>query len=230
MNRQLYEYSYVMRKETQRKILTGLFYCILIFSITNLVLRFLAFPVRQVSDSMNPDFTENSMVIVTPLDKTPSRGDVMLLKPRSQSGAGFWKKTGDLFVRFFTAQQISIINRDYTSSPQLRRVVGMPGDSIFMKNFVLYIKPAGENHFLSEFELSKKPYNVTFYTPPSGWDNSIGVKGNFDEIVLGEDEYFVLGDNRKGTSDSRLWGTVSKSSFQGRILLCYFPFTCFKLY
>jgi len=230
MNRQLYEYSYVMRKETQRKILTGLFYCILIFSITNLVLRFLAFPVRQVSDSMNPDFTENSMVIVTPLDKTPSRGDVMLLKPRSQSGAGFWKKTGDLFVRFFTAQQISIINRDYTSSPQLRRVVGMPGDSIFMKNFVLYIKPAGENHFLSEFELSKKPYNVTFYTPPAGWDNSIGVKGNFDEIILGEDEYFVLGDNRKGTSDSRLWGTVSKSSFQGRILLCYFPFTCFKLY
>ena len=64
---------------------------------------------------------------------------------------------------------------------------------------------------------------------PALWDNNIGVKGSFDEITLGADQYFVLGDNRKSCEDSRLWGTFSKKDIKAKALFCYFPFNKFKL-
>ena len=99
-----------------------------------------------------------------------------------------------------------------------------------VKDYVLYIKPANEKHFLTEFELSDKPYNLTFITPPAQWSGSVGVKGSFDPIVIGQDEYFVLGDNRISISDSRLWGSVPKQKILGRVILRYFPVKSFKFY
>ena len=99
-----------------------------------------------------------------------------------------------------------------------------------MKDYVLYIKPAGQKHFLTEFELSEKPYNLTFLTPPAQWNGSVGVKGSFDPIILGNDQYFVLGDNRIAVSDSRLWGSISKKDIRGRILVKYFPLNSIKFY
>ena len=49
-------------------------------------------------------------------------------------------------------------------------------------------------------------------------------------IILGENEYFVLGDNRVAVSDSRLWGAVSKQDIRGKIILKYFPLKNIKLY
>ena len=116
-----------------------------------------------------------------------------------------------------------------SSKSHVRRIVGMPGDTIYMRDYVLYIKPAGERHFLTEFEIVEEPYNVTFYVPPADWDTEIGVKGSFDEITLGYNEYFVLADNRKSSDDSRLWGAVKKDEITAKVLMCYFPFRNFKL-
>ena len=133
---------------------------------------------------------------------------------------------------FFTAQQYDsyVDNNSPGTNYQLRRVVGLPGDEIYMQDYVLYIKPADEKHFLTEFELAEKPYNLTFLTPPAQWNGSVGVKGSFDPIVLGQNEYYVLGDNRISVSDSRLWGTISKQEMTGRVILRYFPIKSIKLY
>ena len=133
---------------------------------------------------------------------------------------------------FFTAQQYdSYVDKNLPGTNyQLRRIVGLPGDELYMKDYVIYVKPQGEKHFLTEFELSEKPYNLTFITPPAEWNGTIGVKGSFDSIVLGPDEYFVLGDNRISISDSRLWGAVSKQDMKGKLILRYFPIASLKLY
>ena len=112
----------------------------------------------------------------------------------------------------------------------IRRVIGMPGDTIYMRDHVLYIKPQGDKHFLTEFELIKKSYNINVLASPAGWDNLIGVTGSFEEIVLGENEYFVLGDNRNSCIDSRLWGVVPKSDIKATALFCYFPFSKLRLF
>ena len=133
---------------------------------------------------------------------------------------------------FFSAQQYdSYAQKDRPDTNyQIRRVIGMPGDEIYMLDYVLYIKPADQKHYLTEFELSDKTYNLTFLTPPAEWDGSVGVKGSFEPITLGQDEYFVLGDNRISVSDSRLWGPVTKQDIKGRIILKYFPLKTIKLY
>ena len=64
------------------------------------------------------------------------------------------------FKEKIKAKQISYLeNSDFPNkNNQLRRVIGMPGDIIYMRDYVLYVKPAGEKHFLTEFEIIEKNY------------------------------------------------------------------------
>jgi len=225
-------FSYQLKKEKHKRIGFFILFCISLYIFINLVITYLIYPVLQNSSSMIPDIPEKSLVMVSPLSNNLERGDVVLLKPRSPSDAGFLKKQADRFVRFFTAQKISILEKNDLPATRehIRRVVGMPGDTIYMRDYVLYVKAAGEKHFLTEFEIIEKPYNVTFFVPPADWDTELGVKGSFEEIKLGPDEYFVLADNRKSSDDSRLWGTVHNKDVSAKLLMCYFPFKNFKLF
>lgn len=232
MNRNAEVYSYSLKKERKRRTIALILFLICFYITVNLAVTFLVYPVYQKSVSMIPDLPQDSVVMVSPLFHNYERGDVVLLQPRKSSNVNFFKHQADRFVRFFTAQQISILaNTEQPSSKShLRRIVGIPGDTIYMRDYVLYIKPAGEKHFLTEFEITGQPYNVTFFVPPADWDTEIGVKGSFDEVTLGYNQYFVLADNRKSSDDSRLWGTVDKDSISAKVLMCYFPFKSFRLF
>ncbi|MCF0242659.1 MAG: signal peptidase I [Treponema sp.] len=236
MSKKIYAYSVTQKKERTKKILGTIFFIIFFIAFVNLILAYLVFPVRQTSESMSPDFESGSLVLVTPITKTVKRGDVILLKPQTKTENGKVFVFCDKMVSFFTGQQFSLIEKKGLPGTQqkLRRVIALPGDTIYMRDYVMYIKPQGEKHFLTEFEFVQQrekqhPYNVTFMSVPPTWDNEIGVKGYFDEVVLGEDEYFVLGDNRKACDDSRLWGTVSHKDFYAKALVVYFPFSKFRI-
>ena len=224
-------FSYQIKKERRRRTGFVILFFICLYIFINLVITFLIYPVRQNSVSMIPDVPEKSVVMVSPVAGNYERGDVVLLDSRYARKKNFFISQVDRLVRFFTAQQISLFehNEVPSSKSHIRRVVGMPGDTIYMRDYVLYIKPAGERHFLTEFEIVEEPYNVTFYVPPADWDTEIGVKGSFDEITLGYNEYFVLADNRKSSDDSRLWGAVKKDEITAKVIMCYFPFRNFKL-
>ena len=224
-------FSYQIKKERRRRTGFVILFFICLYIFINLVITFLIYPVRQNSVSMIPDVPEKSVVMVSPVAGNYERGDVVLLDSRYFRKKNFFISQVDRLVRFFTAQQISLFehNEVPSSKSHIRRVVGMPGDTIYMRDYVLYIKPAGERHFLTEFEIVEEPYNVTFYVPPADWDTEIGVKGSFDEITLGYNEYFVLADNRKSSDDSRLWGAVKKDEITAKVIMCYFPFRNFKL-
>lgn len=233
MNNKILQYNYQIKKEKQKKAFMVILFFIFLFIFINLIFSFLIFPVRQTSISMAPDISENSVVMVSPIMKSYDRGDVVLIEARtSTEKTSLMRKLGIICSKFFTAQQLSINENDKLpgTKQQLRRIIGMPGDTIYMRDYVMYIKPAGEKHFLTEFEITPKTYNVTFFTAPAGWDSSLGVKGSFDEIKLADNEYFVLGDNRKSTDDSRLWGAVTKEKIDAKVILCYFPFNKIKIF
>ena len=194
-------------------------------------MNFLIYPVRHLSSAMLPDMESKSFVMVTPLVKTPDRGDVVLLNKKYKSDSSLGKKIIRQVCLFFTANQIDL-ERDSSypcTNNQLRRVIALPGDTIKMKDHILYVKPKNQAHFLTEFEMGQK-YNVLFYIPPSEWESSIGVQGSFDEFTLKDGEYFVLSDNRKAFEDSRLWGPVKQEEICAKALFCYFPFNKFKFY
>ena len=231
MNRELYEISYIAKKERQHKIALVLIFIAVIFGGISLVRGLLLFPVRQRSISMQPDIAVDSCILFTPLIRSPERGSVVLLKPRTADKQPAIEKIGNLFVSFFTAQQYALDRNNALmgSESQVRRVVGVPGDTIYMKGYIVFVKPAGEKHFLSEFELSGKSYNVKITASPEGWDSSIGSGGDMTQIYLGRDEYFVLGDMRNTAADSRLWGTVSSRQIRAKGIAVYFPFRHFKM-
>lgn len=226
MSSQTYDFEFTKKKRKKLKVFLIIIYVILIYVLMSFLLNNVIFSVKQISNTMAPDYPEKSISFVTPVYANPRRGDVVLVSSEADSEKGVVHKIIDDVVKFFSAQQYSLEMKADVSKkmPQIRRIIGMPGDEIYMRDYVLYIKPAGEKHFLTEFEIIHNAYNLTFYTPPSDWTSSIGVKGSFDTIKLSNEEYFVLGDNRLSVSDSRLWGPVTKDSLKGKVLLTYFPF------
>jgi len=226
------DFSYTLKKQHQKTVTKVIFLILLYFVIINFILSFLIYPVRQVSDSMQPGVTQNSVVLVSNIVGNPVRGDVVLLNSRNNKNNTFIKKATEIICTFFTGQQINPSEDSELpcTKSQFRRVVGLPGDTIYMRDYVLYVCPSNEKHFLTEFELTSKKYSITFYAPPSEWDTTLGVAGSFEKITLKNDEYFVLGDNRKSCEDSRIWGTISSSDIKAKALMCYFPFQNFKLY
>ncbi len=90
------------------------------------------------------------------------------------------------------------------SKNYIKRIIGIPGDHVLI-NDAGQVSVNGDS--LSE------PY-------VNDLDNSrYGVR----DVVLGTDEYYVLGDNRGGSSDSRDWGVVKRSDIIGRATLVYWP-------
>lgn len=119
---------------------------------------------------------------------------------------------------FQEPQRGQVIVFRYPRDPQqffIKRIVGLPGEEVIIRNGRVHIVNANtpEGFALDEHYLHP-PDRGTF---PDG-----GRK-------LGLDEYFVLGDNRDFSSDSRVWGVLSKDFIIGRALLRIWPFDRFGL-
>lgn len=91
----------------------------------------------------------------------------------------------------------------------IKRVIGIPGDTILIREGDVYIN--GEL-------LDEKAYlSPSIETNPGAF-----IKEN-EEVVAKQDDFFVLGDNRSNSSDSREWGFVPKKSIIGKSFFIYWP-------
>jgi signal peptidase I len=150
------------------------------------------------------------------------RGNIVLIDMSLREKRNVFVHILDGVVRFFTAQRIGLAGEE---EQYLKRVIGLPGDEVFMTNYVLQVKPGDSSYRLTEFELSDKPYDVAIPQVPALWDESLPFSGSMDRIVLGDNECFVLSDDRSSTNDSRTWGPVELKLVTGRALFRYWPVT-----
>jgi signal peptidase I len=151
------------------------------------------------------------------------RGNIVLVDTGQENKQEFVLTIADTLLRFFTAQRIGIASRE--GHRFIKRVIALPGDEVSMTNFVIRVKPSGSSYGLTEFELADKPYDVTIPQIPALWDESLPFSGYMDRIVLGEDEYFVLSDDRSNTNDSRTWGAIPIDFIASKVLFRYWPVT-----
>lgn len=93
----------------------------------------------------------------------------------------------------------------------IKRIIGLPGEKIELKEGRITVY---NNDFSEGFVLDESDY----------LDESVKTLGSVS-MVLKEDEYFVMGDNRMFSSDSRSWGPIKKSDVIGKILLRAWPLT-----
>jgi hypothetical protein len=151
--------------------------------------------------------------------------------PAYPDDRNFLLRSMNAIVSFLTFQKIRPFEPEFSwgEKPLIRRLVAFPGDSVYMEDFILHIKPAGSTHYLTEFEVAGRTYNLKLDALPENWTTGLPFSGSYPETRLGDTEFFVLCDNRLSASDSRVWGPVPATRISRKVLLRYWPFSHFGI-
>lgn len=88
----------------------------------------------------------------------------------------------------------------------IKRVIGLPGDTVECKNGSVYV--------------NKKKLIETYVN---------GTTDDFEKVTLNRDQYFVMGDNRSVSLDSRTYGAYDKKDIKGKASLTIYPFNRFGI-
>ncbi len=118
----------------------------------------------------------------------------------------------EISYRLDSPQRGDVIVFKYPKNPIhrfIKRIVGLPGETVEIKDGQITIYDKNNQ---------KQVLNEIIYLP----DAKGTTYGNL-QVVLGEKEYFVLGDNRSYSSDSRVWGPVPKENIIGKVFVRIFP-------
>jgi signal peptidase I len=101
----------------------------------------------------------------------------------------------------------------------IKRVIGLPGDTIEMRNKKVYLngKPLDE------------PYVHFLYPPAEGDSGAPDIeegdrREGFPLMTVPADKFFMMGDNRDNSQDSRWWGFLDRDHVKGKALFVYFSF------
>jgi len=227
--------SYMAQKREQHKLLRQASVLLVLFLVYSVVTSFLFSVWVMRNDTMQPGLLAGDRFIVLSSaiphlfaemrqsgDAVPfKRGSIVLIDSMRPEDRSWYLAMLDRIVRFFTAQQVSIFRTE--EHLYMKRLVALPGDEIYINNFVLRIRPAGSSYILTEFELSDRKYDPNIPQVPALWDESLPFSGSMDTMVLGPGEYFVISDDRSNTGDSRTWGPIAAREIIGRPVFRFWP-------
>ncbi|MGL4880909.1 MAG: signal peptidase I [Waterburya sp.] len=132
------------------------------------------------SENMTPTFQTNDRLLINKRayeNTSPQRGDIVMFNPPE------------------------ILRKQNYKDPFIKRVIGLPGETIEIKNGKVYIN----NQPIQEDYIAEPPkYTMNSYQIPKR-------------------AYFVLGDNRNNSHDSYYWGSLSEDLILGKVVSIYFP-------
>ncbi len=140
-------------------------------------------------------FTGRYQVLSVSMEPTLHEGQYLLI-----SKASYWfhePERGDIIV-------VRPLNGDKNSIPLIKRLIGLPGDTIEARDGRIWVNSVA--------------INETYVSGPLAYTNS---------WTLAPNEYFLLGDNRNNSSDSHAWGPVPKENIIGKAVFRYWPLELF---
>ena len=159
-----------------------------------LIHNFVAQPFEVEQSSMVPTIVQHEYVLIdkiSPHIDDYRRGDIVVFDPP----AGF----------------------EQGGVPFIKRVIGLPGETVSLDNGHVYVTPPGGVRVRLE-----EPYVIRGVNGAAVPTVPRDVEGTASWVVPAGD-YFVLGDNRTVSQDSRFFGPIARSSIVGRAWLRYFP-------
>jgi len=169
-------------KSVLKEILSWILYLIVVVGITYLVITYVGQRTKVVGQSMEATLQDGDNLIVDKISyrfRDPKRFEVIVFPYRYGE---------DTFY--------------------IKRIIGLPGETIQIKEGVIYINGEAleENYGLEQIEVGKEGMAAS-------------------PITMGEDEYFVMGDNRNNSSDSRVFdvGLIQKDDMVGRAWIRIWP-------
>jgi signal peptidase I len=170
---------------------------------------FIVKPYRIPSGSMLPTLRINQRVLVNRIGthfSSPRVGEIIVFHPPKNYDQGCANpaqgadRAGEPGAQACDASQSTPSSETF-----IKRVVGLPGDRIAIRN----------GHVIRNGVREKDPYIV-----PCKGSGSCSFPGT---ITIPRGDYFMMGDNRPNSEDSRFWGPVPKRWIIGRAFLTYWP-------
>ena len=164
------------------------------------------------------------------MEDTLQIGDYLLVNKLCYGGAG--GRLLDHLLPYRTVARGDIIVFHYPIHPRqhfVKRVVGVPGDRLRLMNRQVYIngKPLREpyvrytSHDVDVFRDDFPRTNMPVPGLEGEWWLQMRKLVEDGELIIPENSYFVMGDNRDVSDDSRYWGFVPRENIIGRPLLIY---------
>ncbi len=109
-----------------------------------------------------------------------------------------------------------VVFRDETGRPLVKRVIGLPGEHLRFENDQLYIdeRPIDE------------PFLDNAFVKEAGgiWTSDFTLESLTGKMTIPKGEYFVMGDNRRLSNDSRYFGPIKADAIIGEVIMVYYPF------
>ncbi len=178
------------------------------------VLTFIAQPFRIPSESM-----ERTLLV----------GDFLLVNKVTYAPPGPWQ----WLLPYREPQQGDVIVFHYPVKPSehvVKRVIGTPGDAVHLQDGLAWVNGIPLDEPYAVFEPAypdayRDNFPLRLYTDPGvdpGWWQQMRDDVHAGELVVPPGQYFVLGDNRNFSRDSRYWGFVPRPDIVGRPFLIYF--------
>jgi signal peptidase I len=168
-------------------------------------------PYRIPSGSMEPTLKIGQRIIVDRFSHNvggdPHLGDVTVFYPPDgadtntcgNAGEGAFYSAGGAATR----RSCSKPTPEHSDSTFVKRVVGMPGDRIAVVN----------GHVVRNGVRAKEPFA----------SSCAGAECNLNAMTVPEGMYFLMGDNRGNSDDSRFWGPVPRDWIIGKAVVSYWP-------
>src|SRR5919106_6087542 len=158
--------------------------------------NFVAQPFEVQQSSMFPTIVNGEYILIdklTPRFDGYHHGDVVVFSPPTGSGL------------------------ETQGIPFIKRVIGLPGDTVSLENGRVFVTRPGASPVRIE-----EPYVVEAQDGTTA--PTLCPREDCPQVwIVGEDEYFVMGDNRPSSQDSRVFGPVDEALILGRARLRYFP-------
>lgn len=165
------------------------------------------------------------------MERTLLVGDFLLFNKQIYAPPG---RFSSKILPYRPVERGDIIVFHHTEAPLLiKRVVGIPGDRIRIADGQVFINDVALSEPYAAFEPappnpSRDNFPARIYTDPEvdvDWWRQMQSHTQEGELVVPAGEYFVLGDNRNHSKDSRFWGFVPRSAIIARPLMIYFSLT-----
>jgi signal peptidase I len=177
--------------------------------IALLIQAFIVKPYRIPSGSMLPTLAINQRVLVDRIGSrfsSPGVGDIVVFHPPANYVAGCVDPTQGQNDPGNTSEKPCAVPEHRKSSETfIKRVVGLPGDRISIRN----------GHVIRNGRAEKDPYIAQC---ADGGACTFG-----GTITVPKGDYYMMGDNRGESDDSRFWGPVPRSWIIGKAFFTYWP-------
>ena len=169
-----------------------------------LIQAFIVKPYRIPSPSMEPTLSIGQRILTNRLINHPSVGDIVVFHPPHGADPAM-PVCGDLKQGAGQSQACDVPTTQESSQTFVKRVVAGPGDTIYILNGHVYRNGVRE----------KDPY-----IEPC---NGLGACDFPGTITVPQGDYYMMGDNRGASDDSRFWGPVPKAWIIGKAFFTYWP-------